>query len=177
MARGWSHIGLSTNDLDATRAFYEGVLGFPAVRCDILPVAEGGEIRHIFFDTGNGQLVAFMEARQVPGIPSRHDTGIAGALGVPPPFYHFSFDAGSLEELEAKRAELEAKGVEVTPIVDHDWSRSVYFMDPNGLMLEYCAIVRALGEDDARMQVRETVSLAELGVVVESIAERVERAA
>ena len=38
-ARGWSHVGLSTLDLDRTRAFYEGVLGFPAVRCDILGFA------------------------------------------------------------------------------------------------------------------------------------------
>ena len=26
--RGFSHIGLSTLDLDKTRAFYEGILGF-----------------------------------------------------------------------------------------------------------------------------------------------------
>ena len=32
--RGFSHIGLSTLDLDKTRAFYEGVLGFkPVVAC------------------------------------------------------------------------------------------------------------------------------------------------
>ena len=29
--RGFSHIGLSTLDLDTTRAFYEGVLGFKPV--------------------------------------------------------------------------------------------------------------------------------------------------
>lgn len=38
-ARGWSHVGLSTLDLDRTRAFYEGVLGFPAVRWDTLEFA------------------------------------------------------------------------------------------------------------------------------------------
>ena len=57
--KGFSHIGLSTLDLDATRAFWEGVLGFPAVRCDVIKVTEGGEIRHIFFDTGAGQLMAW----------------------------------------------------------------------------------------------------------------------
>ena len=29
--KGFSHIGLSTLDLDKTRAFYEGVLGFKPV--------------------------------------------------------------------------------------------------------------------------------------------------
>jgi len=67
--RGFSHIGLSTLDLDKTKDFYENVLGFKAVRCDTIKVKEGGQIRHIFFDTGHDQLMAFMEAREVPGIP------------------------------------------------------------------------------------------------------------
>ena len=51
--KGFSHIGLSTLDLDKTRDFYEGVLGFRPVICDTIKVAEGGKIRHIFFDTGH----------------------------------------------------------------------------------------------------------------------------
>jgi catechol 2,3-dioxygenase-like lactoylglutathione lyase family enzyme len=34
--KGFSHIGLSTLDLDKTRAFYEDVLGFKAVVADML---------------------------------------------------------------------------------------------------------------------------------------------
>src|SRR5262245_1347825 len=64
--RGFSHIGLSTLDLDKTRDFYERILGFTAVRCDIIKVQEGGRIRHVFFDTGRDQLIAFMEAKGVP---------------------------------------------------------------------------------------------------------------
>jgi len=74
-------------------------------------------------------------------------------------FYHFAFELGSLEALEAKRAELIAKGVHVTPVVDHEWMKSIYFKDPNGLLLEYACATRTLTEDDARMQVRFTVSL------------------
>ena len=51
--KGFSHIGLSTRDLDTTRHFYEHVLGFKAVRCDIIKLTEGGQIRHVFFDTGS----------------------------------------------------------------------------------------------------------------------------
>jgi catechol 2,3-dioxygenase-like lactoylglutathione lyase family enzyme len=80
--RGFSHIGLSTLDLDATRDFYENVLGFKAVRCDTLEVKEGGRIRHIFFDTGRDQLLAFMEARGVPRVPARYEAGINRGLGV-----------------------------------------------------------------------------------------------
>jgi len=163
-SKGFSHIGLSTLDLDKTRDFYENVLGFKAVRCDIIKVKEGGQIRHIFFDTGRDQLIAFMEARSVPGIPARYDTGITAGLGVPSAFYHFAFEAGSEAGLEEKRNELIAKGVEVTDVVDHDWAKSIYFKDPNGLQLEFCCFTRNLNANDARMQDRFEMSTRRLGL-------------
>lgn len=156
---GFSHVGLSTLDLDRTRDFYENVLGFRAVRCDVIEFEEGGEIRHVFFDAGDGQMLAFMEPRGVPGIPAEYEVSIHKGLGVPPAFYHFAFDAGSLDDLEAKRRELIGKGLRVSGVVDHEWCRSIYFEDPNGLLLEYCAMVRELGEDDRRMEVRARQSV------------------
>ena len=93
--KGFSHIGLSTLDLDKTRHFYEGILKFTTVRCDTITVKEGGQIRHIFFDAGRDQLIAFMEARGVPGVPVWSDAGINRGLGVPSGFNHFAFEAGS----------------------------------------------------------------------------------
>jgi catechol 2,3-dioxygenase-like lactoylglutathione lyase family enzyme len=162
--RGFSHIGLSTLDLDRTRDFYERVLGFKAVRCDILKVKEGGQIRHIFFDTGHDQLLAFMEASGVPGIPAEYDAGINRGLGVPGVFYHFAFEAGSEAALDEKRHELLAKGVQVTEVVDHDWAKSIYFKDPNGIQLEFCCYTRTLNADDARMQPRAEISVRRLGL-------------
>ena len=162
--KGFSHVGLSTLDLDATRDFYENVLGFKAVRCDVIKVKEGGQIRHIFFDTGRDQLIAFMEARGVPGVPAQYDAGINHGLGVPNAFYHFAFEAGSEAGLDEKRRELIAKGVEVTDVVDHDWAKSIYFKDPNGLQLEYCCFTRDLDANDARMQDRVEISVRRLGL-------------
>jgi catechol 2,3-dioxygenase-like lactoylglutathione lyase family enzyme len=162
--RGFSHIGLSTLDLDATREFYESVLGVPAVRCDVIKVDEGGQIRHIFFDTGRDQLIAFMEARDVPGIPADYDAGITRGLGVPSAFYHFAFEAGSEAGLVEKRDELRAKGIDVTDVVDHDWAKSIYFKDPNGIQLEYCCFTRNLNADDAVMQGRFGMSVRQFGL-------------
>jgi catechol 2,3-dioxygenase-like lactoylglutathione lyase family enzyme len=162
--RGFSHIGLSTLDLDRTRDFYERVLGFRPVRCDILKVKEGGEIRHIFFDTGHDQLIAFMEARGVPGVPAEYDAGINRGLGVPNVFYHFAFEAGSEAGLDEKRSELLAEGIEVSEVVDHDWAKSIYFKDPNGIQLEFCCFTRNLNADDARMQHRAEISVRRLGL-------------
>jgi catechol 2,3-dioxygenase-like lactoylglutathione lyase family enzyme len=150
--RGFSHIGLSTLNLDKTREFYEGVLGFKPVVADTINVKEGGHLRHLFFDVGRDRLIAFLEPNGVPDVPAKYDAGINRGLGVPAGFYHFAFEAGSPAALAEKRDELRAKGVETTDIVDHGWAQSIYFKDPNGLSLEYCCMVRNLNQgrcDDA----------------------------
>jgi catechol-2,3-dioxygenase len=58
----------------------------------------------------------------------------------------------TVQDLEAKRAQLIERGVDVTPVVDHEWCRSIYFKDPNGLLLEYCATVRKFNDDDKIMR-------------------------
>ncbi len=159
-ARGFNHIDLATKDMAATRAFYEGILGFPAVRSDIVELESGGAAEHVFFDCGNGQMIAFASAEKAPGAwPADLDTGINKGLGLPRGVYHFAFEAGSLENLQAIKASLEAKGVAVRGVEDHEgWCRSIYFTDPNGLQLEYCCLSRQLTEDDAKPQVRFRVS-------------------
>jgi len=157
--RGFSHIGLSTLDLDKTRAFYEGVLGFKPMVCDTITVEEGGKIRHVFFDTGHHQLLAFMEMSEVSGVPREYDAGINHGLGLPTGVYHFAFEAGNEAALAQKREELLSKGVQVSDIVDHNWSKSIYFKDPNGIALEYCCLIREFNDNDARMQDRFGISL------------------
>jgi catechol-2,3-dioxygenase len=85
-------------------------------------------------------------------VPTEWATDINSAQGLPGAFYHFAFHCDDVKELEAKREELIAKDVDVTPVVDHEWCRSIYFRDPNGLLLEYCATVRAFTADDKIMK-------------------------
>ena len=157
---GFNHIDLATLDMAATRAFYEGILGFPVVRSDMVAMEDGGYAEHVFFDCGEGQMIAFASAEHAPGRwPADLDTGINTGLGLRTPVYHFAFEAGSLENLHALKAELERKGVEVRGVEDHEgWCRSIYFKDPNGLQMEYCWVSRELTEEDARPQVRFRVS-------------------
>jgi catechol-2,3-dioxygenase len=105
-----------------------------------------------------------MEARGVPGVPAQYEAGINRGLGVPSAFYHFAFEAGSEAALEEKRNELIARGVEVTDVVDHDWAKSIYFQDPNGIQLEFCCFTRNLNADDARMQERAEISIRRMGL-------------
>lgn len=162
--KGFSHIGLSTLDLDKPRDFYENILGFSTVRFDAIEIEEGGQIRHLMMDAGRDQLIAFMEARGVSGIPQEYDTGINRGLGLPSAFYHFALEAGSDAALEQKRQALTAHGVPVTPVRDHDWAKSIYFKDPNGIQLEFCCFTRDLTEEDAQLKVRIKASVKALGL-------------
>jgi len=83
---------------------------------------------------------------------------------VPSAFYHFAFEAGTEAGLEAKRQELLAKGVAVSEIVDHDWAKSIYFKDPNGVQLEYCCLTRDFTPEDAVMKQRFEASIKALGL-------------
>ena len=153
--RGLNHIDLGTKDMEATRAFYEGVLGFPLVRADLVEIAGKGVMKHFFFDLGNGQLMGFMSGEDIDGYPKEFDASINKGLGLPPGVYHFAFDAESESDLERIKHHLVSNGVEVRGPVDHEgWSKSIYFLDPNGLQLEVCHLLRAFAPDDAIPRVR-----------------------
>jgi glyoxylase I family protein len=152
---GFNHIDLGTKDMEATRAFYEDVLGFPLVRADLVELGDKGCMKHFFFDIGNGQLLGFMSGEDVEDYPRDFDSGINKGLGLARGVYHFAFDSDSPESLEATKAHLESHGVKVRGPMDHEgWSQSIYFEDPNGLQLECCCLLRAFNADDAVPQVR-----------------------
>lgn len=153
--RGLNHIDLGTRNMAATRAFYEGVLGFPLVRADLVEIGDDGVLQHFFFDVGNGQLMGFMSGENVRGYPEDFDAGINKGLGLTPGVCHFAFDAETEQDLLRIRDHLESHGVKVRGPVDHEgWSKSIYFRDPNGLQLEVCHIVRPFVAEDATPQVR-----------------------
>ena len=74
---------------------------------------------------------------------------------------HLALDV-PLDKIEAYRERLVARGVEVSEIINHDDSpaqqspevnettfvRSIYFFDPNGILLEFAAWSRELTEQD-----------------------------
>jgi len=149
---GVHHLGLATLDIDKTIEFYTTKLDWKVAWCDVIEPREGGKIKHAFLDTGDGSMIAFMCPENVPGIPNEWATDISSAQNLPSGFYHFAFWCDNLQELDAKRAQLTSRGVEVTPVVDHEWCRSIYFRDPNGLLLEYCATTREFNDDDKIMR-------------------------
>ncbi len=143
------HLSFGTRDLAATRAFYEGQLGFPVLIHERMLVSEGGHVDHMFFDCGSGCALAFMERHDTPGVAVDYDTGINAGLGVPAGTFHFALRCASSKELEARHAELRSRGAVVGELIDLPPYRSFFFDDPvNGLRLEYTMRVGTTTEAD-----------------------------
>ncbi|GAA3935356.1 VOC family protein [Actinomadura viridis] len=160
---GINHLALVCSDMQRTIDFYSGVLGMPLIKTLDLP---GGMGQHFFFDCGGGDCVAFFwfpdAPDAVPGISapvSRPEQGeLLSAVGS---MNHVAFHVPP-EEFEEYRHRLQAKGVEVSPILNHDDSpfgvagamhegvfvRSFYFQDPDGILLEFACWTRTFTDAD-----------------------------
>lgn len=136
------HVAIATRDLDATHAFYTEACGFELVRVDAVPIAEGWA-RHLFYDTGNGELLAVWDLHS-PLIPAQFDPAISTGLGLPNFVNHIAFDARDLDTLDGARDRWLAAGHDVVKI-DHGWCTSIYTDDPNGIMVEFCTTIVRCG--------------------------------
>ena len=143
---GFHHVALATNDMRATHAFYTDVMGFRLAKAVVNETPDGGWAKHVFYDTGDGDLIAFWDLHDAT-IPA-FDPAISEGLGLPPWVNHVAFRSPSIDDLEARRDALVAKGQLVVEI-DHGFCRSVYVTDPNRILVEFCAGTRALDEADA----------------------------
>lgn len=135
------HVALATRDAEATYAFYTGILRMPLVHTEVHRQGEGS-FRHFFFDLGDGSALAFFE---VDGVGERPDysTRISTGLGLPIWVNHVAFRLDSLDELRAMRQRLQDGGVESLREIDHGWAQSLYAVDPNGILVEFCVTTDA----------------------------------
>ena len=126
---GVNHLALVTSDMDGTVRFYHGVLGMPLVAN-----LAAGTMRHYFFRCGPHSTIAFFEWAGAD-IPS-----FEKPAGLPPSFAaqfdHLSITLPDEDALLALQQRLIDHDVQVTPVVDHGFVRSVYFHDNNGIALE-----------------------------------------
>ena len=162
--RGINHLALVCEDMGRTVDFYEGVLGMPLTKTIALP--GGGQ--HFFFDCGGGDSLAFFwfpnAAPHAPGIAApAHRVDKGDASSAHGSMNHVAFNVPA-ERIDEYVDRLREAGVDCTDVANHDDSefgiaaevhdgvfvRSIYFMDPDGIMLEFAAWTRELGPEDVR---------------------------
>jgi glyoxylase I family protein len=136
----YHHVAFGTKDIEATLEFYEGRLGLPLVHCENHSAGEGW-FKHFFFDVGNGELLGFFAFENVGEKPD-HRTDISTGLGLPKWVNHVAFNVDSLEAVREIRERAERNGLKTYMETDHEWCYSVYFIDPNGIMVEFSTTTR-----------------------------------
>lgn len=121
-------------------------MGFELVKVDAIPTpGELGWAKHLFYETGQG-MIAFWELHD-PTMPEDFDPSMSLSHGLPEWVNHLAFTATDAADLETRKQRWLQHGVDVAEI-DHDWCRSIYAMDPNGTMVEFCLSTRSLDEND-----------------------------
>ncbi len=135
MISGFHHVAFACKDPEETRHFYEDLLGFPLIHTEIDGNDTGG-IKHLFFDLGDGSSMAFFYL-EGDRAPSDYKTEISTGLGLPVWVNHVAFKA-NIERKQQVRERLHQAGLAPLMEVDHDWCQSLYYVDPNGIMVEFC---------------------------------------
>jgi len=141
MKRIW-HTGVTVSDLDRSVGFYRDVLGLE-MTVPPTEVIEGPEVdqgvgvtgarmRLAIFRVGDGELELIQYLSPASAVDSPMPPNTLGAM-------HLAFE---VDDVAARKAELEAKGikfqsrinvVEEGPLTGWKW---VYFKDPDGILLE-----------------------------------------
>ncbi len=129
------HTAYVTRDLEATRKFYEELIGLPLVAtwCEKDELFGAERVYcHLFFGLGDGGALAFFSFAN-PG-----DRELFGPKMPETPFHHIALnvDADTQREIEQR---IKAAGIREpqTYVLEHGYCRSVYVSDPNGMILEF----------------------------------------
>ena len=75
------HLAIATRDLKATHAFYTEAMGFTLVKVAVGKAGERGFAKHLFYDTGNGEMIAFWDLHD-PDLGDDWSPAIATGLGM-----------------------------------------------------------------------------------------------
>ncbi|MCB1643869.1 MAG: VOC family protein [Pseudomonadales bacterium] len=144
---GFHHVAFACRDLHETVHFYQDLLGFPLIHTEMQGSSEG-YMKHIFFDLGDGSSMAFFYLKGV-GEPQELKTDISTGLGLPVWVNHVAFAADQARYDQVKATMSEAGMVPVME-VDHDWCHSVYYGDPNGILVEFCMDTPGIQPDNQK---------------------------
>jgi glyoxalase family protein len=117
--RGFHHVALAVESPERTAGLMTDTLGFWRV-----DEAEG-RIRLASGKGGPGDLVDVVNAAGFP----------YGSMGVGT-VHHVAFRVPDEETQLAVRAEISALGYSVTPVLDRNYFRSIYFREPGGVLFE-----------------------------------------
>jgi catechol 2,3-dioxygenase-like lactoylglutathione lyase family enzyme len=129
------HNAYVTRDMEATRKFYEEVIGLPLIATWSESDELFGAVRtycHCFFGLGDGGALAFFQFEKP------EDQEQFGPKMPFSPFHHIALNVDA-ETQQAIEDRLKKGGYKEPEsfVLEHGYCRSVYATDPNGLIVEF----------------------------------------
>jgi glyoxalase family protein len=133
---------IPARSLAPTTAVLESVLGFGRV------ATEGGWHRYAPPGGGSGTYVDLREAPDDP--PGRQGAGSV---------HHVAFRVADDPTQSAVRARVHTAGLRPTPVIDRFWFKSVYFLEPGGVLFELATDGPGFAVDEDADRLGETLVL------------------
>jgi glyoxylase I family protein len=129
------HNAFVTRDQEATRHFYEDLIGLPLIATWTEADELFGALRvyaHTFYGLGDGSALAFFQ------FANAEDADLFGPQMPDTPFHHIALKVNK-EVQDAIEGRLKAANwrPEETYVLEHGYCRSLYVPDPNGLLIEF----------------------------------------
>lgn len=143
--QGINHPALIAANMEETIRFYTSVLGMRLVLRQ--PNLDDPSMTHLFFDAGGGCFIAFF----APNDPNRALPRTVPGAGM---MQHLALNLAT--PLEQAMESLREHGVPFSGPVDRGYERSLYFRDPNGIVVELLTWITPLpeGADEAEIIAR-----------------------
>ncbi len=120
------HLVLKVKDIERSKRFFIDVLG--------LPLAGDNGKGMLFFSTDvkdNHHMLAIRQAKDGAAMPDPEQAGME----------HVAYELGSFAELQEAWKIFKENNVKIRHVVFHGITKSIYFYDPDGNMLElYCNV-------------------------------------
>ncbi len=152
------HTAYVSKDLEATRAFYEDIIGLPLIATWCEADELFGATRtycHCFFGLADGGALAFFQ------FANPEDQALFGPKIPDSPFHHIALnvDEETQKGIEKRLAEA-GYDMPQTYVLEHGYCRSVYVTDPNGMIVEFthdapeAEKINALRKTDAHSELK-----------------------
>jgi glyoxalase family protein len=151
--RGIHHITGITDDLVRAGEFYEEALGLKLVKKTLNQ--DDGKTEHFFWAHYDGREVGSHSAMTLFGWPGSTYRARPGAGQT----HHIAFRAESREEQARWRDHLLSLGIQVSPVMDRKYFRSIYFQAPDGLLLEIATDGPGFAVDEDAAELGATLQL------------------
>ena len=140
--RGFHHVALAVEATERTAELMTDTLGFRRVE------ETEGRIRLSAGEGGPGSLVDVVNAAGFPH----------GSMGVGT-VHHVAFRVPDEETQLALREEVAALGYSVTPVLDRNYFRSIYFREPGGVLFEIATVPPGFAVDEDPEHLGEDLKL------------------